>query len=79
MNQDQKVRENRLRRMAHRLGLEIRKSRVRTIQLHDWGDYSVLDRKSGEVVAGEKQDLSVDQVESVLRAIEDKIRRQRGG
>jgi hypothetical protein len=79
MDQDQKVRENRLRRMAHRLGLDIKKSRVRTVHVDDWGEYSVVDRKTGEVIAGEKQELSLDRVELILKAKEELIRREREG
>lgn len=79
MDQDEKVRENRLRRMAHRLGLDIKKSRVRTVHVDDWGEYSVVDRETREVVAGEKHDLSLDRVELILKAKEELIRREREG
>ena len=38
-----KVKENRLRRKAHRLGLELVKSRRRDVDAHDFGLFAILD------------------------------------
>lgn len=78
MDQREKVRENRLRRMAQRLGLDIRKSRVRTVHVDDLGGYRVLTR-DGEFLAGERHELSLDDVEAILADREKEIQRERRG
>jgi hypothetical protein len=40
----EKVRENRLRRQARRLGLELRKSRARALRVDDQGLWRIADR-----------------------------------
>ena len=77
MDVDEKVRENRLRRMAKRLGLVIQKSRVRTIHLDDIGEYMIIDLYGNYVVAGERFDCSLDDVEDFLTDYESGLRRER--
>jgi hypothetical protein len=60
-----KVRENRLRRLARRQGLVLRKSRA-GIGLDNFGKYRIVDFYRNWLVAGEKFDLSLDDVEAYL-------------
>lgn len=58
----EKVRENHLRRMADRQGLQLNKSRRRDPRALDFGTFTIL--RGDEVVAG--PGLSVDEVEAFL-------------
>ena len=68
-----KVRENRLRRWAARLGLEFRKSRARKIHVHDLGAYQVVDPEGDRVVSGDRFELSLADVEAVLEKREAEL------
>jgi hypothetical protein len=48
----EKVRENRLRRMAERQGLALRKTRRRDPRAIDYGMYALIDPVRNSVVAG---------------------------
>lgn len=50
--QSEKVRENRVRRMAERQGLRLVKSRRRDPRATDYGNYMLVSMTSYEVVAG---------------------------
>jgi hypothetical protein len=65
-----KVRENKLRRYAHRLGVAIVKSRNSLWSVDNQLGYMILDNRGNFVVAGEKFDLSMDDVESFLKEYE---------
>ncbi len=71
--QREKVRENRLRRWAKRLGLQFHKSRARHWSIDDHGRYR-LARADGVLVAGEKFDLSLEDVEERLAEYEARLR-----
>jgi hypothetical protein len=60
----EKVRENRLRRMAERQGLGIRKVRRRDPRALDYGTWTIYDLSTNAVVAGER--MSIDEVEAYL-------------
>ena len=64
----EKVRENRLRRMAERQGLQLVKSRRRDPRALDYGDYMLVDPSTNSVVAGEigRIHWSLDYVEAYL-------------
>ncbi len=47
-----KVRENRLRRMAERQGFRLIKNRRRDPRAYDFGGYMILDPENNGVVAG---------------------------
>lgn len=49
---EEKVRENRLRRMAERQGLALRKSRRRDERALDYGRYMLVDERTNAVVVG---------------------------
>lgn len=66
---DGKVRENRLRRMAERQGLQVLKSRRRDPRASDYGTYMLVDPRSNAVVASGAQSgygLTVDDLEAAL-------------
>jgi hypothetical protein len=67
--QAEKVRENRLRRMAERQGLTLVKSRRRDPRALDYGRWTVLEAASNRVVADEMDSphgLTIKQVEAYL-------------
>ncbi len=66
----QKVREDRLRRWAKRLGLQFRKSRARFWSIDDNGGYRIEDA-DGDLVAGETFDLDI---EAVVQQLADQVR-----
>jgi len=69
MSDPEKVRENRLRRMARRQGLALRKSRRRDTRAVDYGQYLLVDARLNAAVA---QPLaSLDQVEEILAPEEE--------
>ncbi len=66
---DEKVRENRLRRMAERQGFKLEKSRRRDLRAVDFGTYRIVSTHTGGVAAQGSQDgygLSLDDVERFL-------------
>jgi hypothetical protein len=68
--QDEKVRENRLRRMADRQGMRLVKSRTRDPRAVDYGGYMLVDLATNGVVAGTgaigRPHWSLDDVEEFL-------------
>ena len=72
-----KVRENRLRRKAARLGLGLRKGRARTVRLDNFGEYMIYDLEGNYVVAGERFDYDLDDVERWLNEYEANIKASR--
>jgi hypothetical protein len=69
MKQGEKIRENRLRRMASRRGLTLRRSRRRDVRASDFGGYLLLDQRTSADAAGSPLDrpwLSLDEVETKL-------------
>jgi hypothetical protein len=66
---DEKVRENRLRRMAERQGLQLSKARRRDPRALDFGCYALIDPVTNTVVAGAasgRYDFSLDDVDDYL-------------
>lgn len=64
-----KVRENRLRRMAERQGLQLERSRRRDPRARDYGLYRIMDTATKSVVhdlGGSHYSLSLDDVERYL-------------
>lgn len=67
MDADEKVRENRLRRMAERQGFALRKSRRRDPRAKDYGAYYLVEPHRADVIpANPDARLSLDQVEAIL-------------
>ena len=66
----EKIRENRLRRMAERQGFVLRKSRRRDPRAVDYRRFYLTDRLSGEIVSGYRPGLgpeyTLDEIEAYL-------------
>ena len=65
MDTDTKVQENRVRRMAKRQELILKKSRRRDPRATDYGSYMLVDYNNG-LVLGEGQQTTLDGVEKWL-------------
>jgi hypothetical protein len=63
-----KVRENRLRRMAERQGLVLQKSRRRDPRALDYGVYRLIDVRRNVNVEPGGEGMSLDEVEAWLTA-----------
>ena len=68
-----KVRENYARRWAGRLGLFLGKSRARKFNIDDWGGYRIKNLSQNLIMAGEKFDLKIEDVERFLSDFEKKL------
>jgi hypothetical protein len=69
MDNTEKVRENRLRRMAERQGLQLRKSRRRDTRAYDFGTYRLADPRTNMlVVGGYNDELNLGELEAYLTA-----------
>jgi hypothetical protein len=73
----EKVRENRLRRMAERQGLLLRKSRRRDPRALDYGTYMLIDLHTNALVSGER--LTLGEAEAWLTSDEQRPRRRGRG
>lgn len=69
---DDKVRENYLRRMAKRQGLELQKSKARKWSIDNHQGYRIIDPTVNRIEAGEKYNLTLDEVERYLTKNEKK-------
>jgi len=68
MSDDEKVRENRLRRAAERQGLMLKKSRRRDPRALDYGMYALIDDRN-VIVAGAtsgRLDFTLDDIQAYL-------------
>lgn len=66
-----KVRENRLRRMAERQGYMLQKSRRRDPRAIDYGGYMIVDPNANAIVAGGEMNgysMSLDEVQTWLES-----------
>lgn len=70
MDQEEKVRENRLRRMAERQGVRIEKSRRRDPRAYDFDCWWIVDPLNNAIVTGAghngRPSLTLDEVEAWL-------------
>ena len=73
MKTEEKVRENRYRRWAKRLGLFLKKSKGKLWSINNQGGYMIIDIESNIILCGEKFDLSLDNVGDWLEEYEQKI------
>jgi hypothetical protein len=69
-----KIRENRLRRWAARLGYTIKRSRAKRLHLNDLGKYMLVDNLSNGVVLGDRFDADLDELEVRLESFEAQLR-----
>lgn len=74
-----KVRENRLRRKAARLGVLVRKSRGKYWSLNNQLGYLLLDPYKNFVLVGGNYDLNLDDVEEFLDYYEEKLIEESNG
>jgi hypothetical protein len=65
MNTTDSTREARLRRLAHRQGFALRKSRA-GISVRNQGGFMIVDANANYIVAGEHYDLDLDDAERFL-------------
>jgi hypothetical protein len=61
-----KVWENRLRRQAQRLGLQLQHSRAKRVHIDDHGEYRLIDPRNNTLVAGERFDWSLQDIQTYL-------------
>ena len=66
----EKVRENYARRQAARVGMILTKSRAKKRSIDNCQGYRLQDARAGNVLHGEKFDLSLQDVEGILNAEE---------
>lgn len=71
-----KVRENRARRWAKRLGCRLIRSRARLLHINNRGLYQLIDDRN-IVIAGESFDCSLDDIEKELSVREGALARLR--
>ncbi len=74
---EDKVRENRLRRQAKRLGFLLNRSRARMVHLHDQGMYRIVNPETNGVVRGENFEYTLDDVAEFLDDWERQLRELR--
>jgi hypothetical protein len=72
-----KVHENKLRRLAARLGLRLHRSRARVVHLNDRGGWQLVEASTNTVVEGDRFDLTGEQVEMLLMNREAKLAHER--
>jgi hypothetical protein len=65
---NEKAREARLRRLARRGGYSLRKSRA-GFSGDNFGDFMIVDDDMNAVVAGDRFDLTLDDVEEWLKPV----------
>jgi hypothetical protein len=66
---EEKIRENRLRRMAERQGLKLEKSRRRDPRATGYGTYMLVDPDRNTIVAGDRNSgygMSLEEIEKAL-------------
>jgi hypothetical protein len=72
MDSNEKVRENRLRRMAERQGLTLQKSRLRDVRAIGYGTYQLADSAGAVVASGSPAGYGLD-----LDGVEKELTRDR--
>jgi hypothetical protein len=77
LTEGNKVWENRLRRQAQRLGLALRHSRAKRLHMNDRGLYQLVDSYRNVIVAGEKFDCGLEEVEEFLHKREAELHGER--
>ena len=73
MNTEDKVRENRYRRWAKRLGLSLKKDKARYWSLDRQGGYMIVEPNLNAIFYGQKFDLTLDEVGEILQEYEGRI------
>lgn len=68
-----KTYENLCRRQAARLGLKLSKSRAKLPHINNLGEYIIIDRLTGAILAGERYELTLESAKAFLDQYEEKI------
>jgi hypothetical protein len=63
-------RESRLRALARRRGLVVRKDRARSSNIDHYGGYMLVDEYTNFIVGGQRFDLTIDDLEDWLTSDE---------
>lgn len=63
---DDKVRENRARRWAKRLDIQLVKSHARRIHADNLGGYMMVDPHTGGIIQGSRFEMEIEDVEEYL-------------
>ncbi len=71
-----KVRENKTRRHAERLGFMLKKSRARNWNINDQGGYMLVDISTNVVIQGSRFDWSLSDIEGYLDDYEADLKKQ---
>lgn len=66
---EEKARENRVRRMAERQGLSLRRSRRRDPYATGFGNYWLVDEQDIQII-GDRSGVSLDEIEEYLMDLE---------
>lgn len=66
MNRDSKNRENKVRRRLVSQGYALKKSRAINLTSDDQGGYQIIDLQFGRIEAGERFDLTLEEVEQFV-------------
>lgn len=74
MDTKEKTRENYYRRMAERQGLTLKKSRARKWSIDNYQGYMIVNAFLNTIEAGQKFDLSLDEVAEYLEENEKRIK-----
>ena len=67
MKEDIKRRENKVRRQLAKQGLALRKSRVSIFSADDKGGYRIIDMQFNRIEAGERFELTLEEVEAFVQ------------
>jgi len=68
MDKDIKRREDKVRRQLAKQGLTLRKSRVSTPSVDDQGGYRIIDAQFNRIEAGERFDMTLEEVEAFAQS-----------
>jgi hypothetical protein len=70
---EEKTRENYYRRMAKRLGLELKRSKGKKWSIYNQKKYMIMNALTGEIIAGEKYDLELESAIAILAEFEKNL------
>lgn len=71
-----KVKENYFRRKAKRLGLTLHKTRAREWSIDNRLGYQLLDAETGDVLRGERFEITLEDLEEILNEYEKRLRQE---
>jgi len=77
-NRPDKVKEDFYRRWAKRLGLFLKESRAKRLQIDNQRNYMLIDPYINTICCGEEFDLNLEQVEALLADHEKELSKRKG-